>query len=48
LPGDGHRLFEWPVFYEVEVDGEKLVGWVTKLIEGEQVEDVHCRRCRSR
>jgi hypothetical protein len=44
--GNGHGLFEWPAFYEVEVDGEKLVDWVSRLIDGEPVDDVHCRRCR--
>ena len=33
-PGTGHGIFEWPKFYEMEVNGEKLVDWVTRLIEG--------------
>ncbi len=45
-PGDGHRILEWPRFYELEVNGEKLVDWVTRLIEGEPVDDVHCQKCR--
>jgi Pectinacetylesterase len=45
-PGNGHGIFEWPTFYEVEVNGEKLVDWVTRLIEDEAVDDVHCRQCR--
>jgi Pectinacetylesterase len=45
-PGDGHRILEWPTFYELEVNGEKLVDWVTRLIEGEPVDDVHCQKCR--
>jgi hypothetical protein len=45
-PGDGHGILEWPTFYELEVNGEKLVDWVTRLIEGEPVDDVHCRKCR--
>jgi hypothetical protein len=45
-PGDGHGIFEYPKFYELEVNGEKLVDWVTRLIEGKPVEDVHCWRCR--
>jgi Pectinacetylesterase len=47
-PGEGHRILEWPSFYEVEVNGEKLVDWVTRLIEGKPVEDVHCLKCRVR
>ncbi len=46
-PGDGHRILEWPTFYEVEVNGEKLVDWVARLIEGEPVDDVHCQECRT-
>jgi Pectinacetylesterase len=45
-PGDDHGIFEWDRFYEVEVNGETLVDWVTRLIEGEPVEDVHCQECR--
>ena len=30
----------------MEVNGEKLVDWVTGLIEGKAVEDVHCLKCR--
>ena len=46
-PGDGHGIFEYPKFYELEVNGEKLVDWVTRLIEGESVDDVHCQECRA-
>jgi Pectinacetylesterase len=45
-PGDGHGILEWPRFYELEVNGEKLVNWVTRLIAGEPVDDVHCQKCR--
>ena len=45
-PGDGHGILEWPRFYEVEVNGEKLVDWMTRLIEGNRVDDVHYRNCR--
>jgi hypothetical protein len=46
VPGDGHGIFEWPKFYEIEVNGERLVDWVTRLIEGKSVDDVHCQKCR--
>jgi hypothetical protein len=46
-PGDGHGIFEWPKFYTLKVNGEKLVDWVTRLIEGEPVADVHCKECRA-
>jgi Pectinacetylesterase len=46
-PGDGHGIFEWPKFYEIEVNGEPLVDWVARLIEGKPVDDVHCQKCRA-
>jgi hypothetical protein len=45
-PGDGHGIFEWPRFYEVEANDERFVDWVGRLIAGQQVDDVHCRKCR--
>jgi hypothetical protein len=45
-PGNGHGILEWPRFYELEVNGEKLVDWVRRLIEGKPVDDVHCQNCR--
>jgi hypothetical protein len=45
VPGNGHGIFEWPKFYEIEVNGKKLVNWVTRLIAGEPVADVHCKEC---
>jgi Pectinacetylesterase len=45
-PGHGHGIFEWPRFYELEVNREKLVDWVRRLIEGKPVDDVHCQNCR--
>jgi hypothetical protein len=30
----------------MEVNGEKLVDWVIRPIEGEPVDDVHCQKCR--
>jgi hypothetical protein len=41
-PGDGHGIFEFPAFYEMEVNDEKLVDCVTRLITGEPIDDVHC------
>jgi hypothetical protein len=46
-PGDGHGIFEYPRFCEVEVNGEKLVDWVARLLAGEHVDDVHCHKCRA-
>jgi Pectinacetylesterase len=46
-PGDGHGIFEWPTFYEMEVNGVKLVDWVAALIAGEPFDDVHCVDCEA-
>ena len=45
-PGNGHGIFEWPTFYKLKVNGEPLVDWVTRLIEGKPVADVHCTNCK--
>jgi Pectinacetylesterase len=45
-PGAEHVVFSDGLFYTEEVDGRKLVDWVSRLIEGEPVDDVHCRECR--
>ena len=44
-PGDDHGLFEWDKFYEIEVNGMKLVDWVDALLAGEPLDDVHCDQC---
>jgi hypothetical protein len=41
-PGDGHGIFEWPTFYELEVNGVTLVD---ALIAGESLDGVHCTQC---
>lgn len=47
-PGDEHTVLSDGLFYTEEVNGEKLVDWVTRLIEGRPVDDVHCHECRLR
>ncbi len=44
-PGDGHTALSDEAFYTETVSGEKLVDWVTRLIEGEPIADVHCADC---
>jgi hypothetical protein len=44
-PGNGHGILERPTFYELEVNSEKLADWVSRLIEGKPVNDVHCQKC---
>jgi hypothetical protein len=46
-PGDDHGALLYDSFYTEEVNGEKLVDWVTRLIEHEPVDDVHCTECTS-
>jgi Pectinacetylesterase len=45
-PGYEHVVLSDGPFYTETVNGEKLVDWVSRLINGEAVEDVHCRQCR--
>jgi Pectinacetylesterase len=45
-PGDEHTVLDDETFYTEEVNGQPLVDWVTRLIEGKPVDDVHCRQCR--
>jgi hypothetical protein len=44
-PGDEHTVLSDGPFYTETVNGEKLVDWVTRLIEGKPVDDVHCDKC---
>jgi Pectinacetylesterase len=44
-PGNGHTILENETFYEVEVDGVRLVDWVAALIAGQPLDDVHCDQC---
>ncbi len=44
-PGNGHTILENETFYQVEVDGVRLVDWVAALIAGQPLDDVHCEPC---
>ena len=44
-PGSDHTLVRKQVFYEMELNGTRLVDWVTSIVNGETVEDVHCDEC---
>ena len=44
-PGNEHTALSDGTFYTEEVNGQPLVDWVTKLVDGEQVEDVRCTDC---
>lgn len=44
-PGDDHGLFEFDKFYEIEVNGVRLVDWLDTLITDEPPDDIHCDPC---
>jgi hypothetical protein len=44
-PGQGHGILEFETFYDMEVNGVRLVDWVEVLIAGEPLDDVHCDEC---
>ena len=44
-PGADHTAVQYDSFYTETVGGVPLVDWVTALINGEDIEDVHCEDC---
>jgi Pectinacetylesterase len=44
-PGEEHGIFDFDRFYELEVNGVRLVDWVEALLAGEPLDDVHCDEC---
>jgi Pectinacetylesterase len=44
-PGDEHTVLGDGSFYTEQVNGDTLVDWVTTLIAGQPVADVHCTQC---
>ncbi len=44
-PGSDHTLVRNDAFYEMEVEGVTLVDWVSALVAGEEIADVHCEVC---
>jgi hypothetical protein len=45
-PGSADTVLNDEPFYTEEVNGQRFVDWVTRLIERKPVDDVHCRQCR--
>lgn len=43
--GTMHTVLMRLELYTLEVDGTSLLDWVTSLVAGEDVEDVHCEEC---
>jgi hypothetical protein len=46
-PGAEHGILEYDAFYELEVNGVRLVDWVAALLAGEPLADVHCTECET-
>ena len=44
-PGDDHTLIQSDDFYTMEVEGVALVDWLSRIVAGEEVDDVHCTDC---
>jgi hypothetical protein len=44
-PGQGHGILEYETFYNMDVNGVRLVDWVQALIAREPLDDVHCDEC---
>jgi hypothetical protein len=44
-PGADHQIFEPNKFYEIKVNGVRLVDWIDELITKEPPADVHCDKC---
>ncbi len=44
-PGDGHGILEFESFYELEVNGVRLVDWLQALLDNKPLGDVHCDPC---
>jgi hypothetical protein len=36
---------QYETFYDMEVNGIKLVDWIDALITGKPLDDVHCDKC---
>jgi hypothetical protein len=46
-PGREHGSLDLDRFYEIEVNGVRLVDWVDALVAGEPLDDVHCDDCET-
>jgi hypothetical protein len=45
-PGSAHTVLSDESFYTEQVNGQRFVEQVTRLIERKPVHDVHSRQCR--
>lgn len=44
-PGTAHTIFGTDALYDVEVQGVRLIDWITELVDGRVPADVHCVDC---
>ncbi|WP_082569424.1 pectin acetylesterase-family hydrolase [Microbacterium sp. Root180] len=44
-PGADHQIFEPNKFYDLEVNGVRLVDWLDTLVTADPPADVHCDQC---
>lgn len=44
-PGSLHTILTKPDVWEHEAEGVRLIDWITALVDGEPVDDVHCVEC---
>jgi hypothetical protein len=44
-PGSDHTIMGSDEVYELEVEGVKLIDWITTLVDGEVPDDVRCVEC---
>ena len=44
-PGADHQIFEPNKFYDLEVNGVRLVDWLDTLVTSDPPADVHCDQC---
>jgi hypothetical protein len=45
--GEEHQVVDIDKFYEMEVDGVRMVDWVEAVVAGEPLDDVHCDHCEA-
>lgn len=44
-PGADHQIFEPDKFYDLEVNGVRLVDWITTLVTKDPPADIRCEKC---
>lgn len=44
-PGTDHTIMGDDLVYELEVDGVRLIDWITRLVQGDTPDDVRCTVC---